>query len=166
MKTQNLILIKSLKHFIITVIPAGELEVSLAFLPRRCVGTQKTGDPTEVSWEADSRFWVCSGGVLVFSCVTARGRQRCHCCLLLVEIGLLLQTKVVCCLFYWWLFSWTQIIAFTESKARVIVLYFFAAVRGVYIHSCTAQLRISSHTPLTHHHFLLITISLGRLHTP
>lgn len=56
-----------------TVIPAGELEVSLAFLPRRCIGTQKIVDHSEVSWEADSKFWMCRGGVLLFSCVTAKG---------------------------------------------------------------------------------------------
>lgn len=134
LKTQNLVLIKSLKHFIMTVIPAGDLEVSLAFLSRRCVGTQKTGDPSEVSWEAESRFWVCIGEALLFSCVTARGRQCCHCCSLLVEIRSVSQTKFMCCLFDWWIFSWTQIIAFTESKVRVITVYLFAAAHNVDIH--------------------------------
>lgn len=82
-----------------TVIPAGKLEVSLAFPPRDCVGAQKTGDPGEVFWEADSGFWVCTGGVLLFSCVTTGGRHRCHCCSFLVDIRSLLQTKLLCCLF-------------------------------------------------------------------
>lgn len=148
MKTQNLILIKSLKHFVMTAIPAGELEVSLAFLPRRCVETQKIQDPTEVSWEADSRFWVCTSEVLLLSCVTTRGRQCWHCCSLMVEIRSDTdKTRALSVLLMDFQLNTSHCLHWEQSKSDNSV---FLLGCTWWVHSCTAQLRISSHAPLIH----------------
>lgn len=98
------------------------------------------GHLSGVSNVADNSSWVCAGGDLVFSCMITSGRRRCHCCLLLIEVRHLLQIRLMCFLFCWWILNWTQIIAFhsntsfTEDNVRVIIVYFFAAGHGAYIH--------------------------------
>lgn len=98
------------------------------------------GDPSGGSKVADNSSWACAGGALLFSCVTPRGRWCCYSCSLLIEIRHLLQIRVMRFLFYWWIFNWTQIIAFhsnasfTEDNVRVIAVYFFAAGHGACIH--------------------------------
>lgn len=145
MKTQNLIFnqrchYQSVVNFGRSGIPAGELGVSLAFFPSRCVATRKMGNPSGGSEVADVSSWACTGGLLVFSCVTPSGRQCCHCDSLLIEIRHLLQVRLMCFLFCWWIFNWTQIIAFhsntsfTEDNVRVIIVCFFTVGHGAYIH--------------------------------
>lgn len=94
-------------------------------------------------------------GILVFSYVTPSGKQSCYCSSVLADTRHMKHRRLAFFVFCWWIINWTQITAihskifFNKENVIVVIVHFLLVGCGAIL-SCTTQLKISSHTPLTY----------------